>query len=145
MAMLRSVLAGAGALVLAGCASLGGEAPAPEPSPRAECAPATATIYFTEESATLQPLSRPILEDLVTRIRACEAAGGELRGVVVTGYPDRTAGAGAARAEMDARNARVREALVELGVPTARITTRLGRSQRGAIMQRRAEVAADLY
>lgn len=145
--MARLWLATAAAVtVLAACAT---SAPAPEasaePSPRPECARATATIYFTEDSATLQPLAHPLLRDLMAQVQACQGAGGALRGITVTGYPDSLAGAGEARAEMEERTARVRAALIEHGAPADLIRTELGRRERGAIMQRRAEVVADLY
>ena len=118
-------------------------APTPEPSPRAECAPASATIYFTEESATLQPLADPLIGRLMEQVNACTSAGGELRSIAVIAYPDGQGGRGAREAEMRMRAARVRAALVEAGAPNDKIRTVRPRGE-GGIMQRRAEIIADL-
>lgn len=134
-------LAGLGAA----CASLPSLPQAEAPSPRPECAPAEVTVYFTEESATLQPTTEPLLRDLRARIDACTAAGGALRGVTVIAYADHGARRSAAEAQMRTRAARVRAALVEAGIDNAVIATRRPRSDGPAIMGRRAEITADLY
>ena len=133
-----------GVLMLAGACAGFDPAPAPEASPRPECAPQTVTIYFTEESATLQPLSDPLLGRLMEQVNACTAAGGELRELRVTAYPDRGASRASAEAEMRARAARVRAALVEAGAPNEKIRIVRPRGESG-VMQRRAEVTADLF
>lgn len=119
-------------------------APPAAVSPRAECAPASVTIYFTEESATLQPLADPLLGRLMERVSACTAAGGELRAINVTAYPDSRGSRSSQEAEMRTRAARVRAALVEAGAPDGKIRIVRPRSE-GSIMQRRAEVSADLW
>lgn len=135
----------AAAFLCAACASAP-EAEAPrEPSPRAECAEARAIIYFTEESATIQPLSYPLMRDLLARVAACEAAGGALRSLAVVAYPDSGAASAQAGQEVTARQARVRDALIELGAPGDRINLQRGRADRRAPMQRRAEIIADLF
>lgn len=146
--MHRSIKAIGVSAVLAatvGCASMS-NAPPPAPSPRAACAPAEATIYFTEDSATLQPLSTPLLQDLLDRAGACRAEGGELRAITITAYADPGARRSEADAQVQTRGARISAKLVELGARESDIHIRRGgRSNRGSIMARRAEVAIDLY
>mgnify|MGYP000555744708 CR=1 FL=1 len=143
------VLAVAAVLVCAGCAT-SEQAPADTvatgTSPRAECAPASATVYFTAESPTVQPTTRPLLRDLLARGAACEAAGGELRSIQIVTQTDPSASRADADALVRERNRRVREVLVELGAPADRI--RLGRAPRardGAMMARRSEVTLLMY
>lgn len=119
-------------------------APPAAVSPRAECAPASVTIYFTEESATLQPLADPLLGRLMEQVNACTAAGGELRTLNITAYPDSRGSRSAQEAEMRTRAARVRAALVEAGAPDGKIRIVRPRAD-GGVMQRRAEVSADLF
>ena len=137
---------GALGLVLLGSACAGFDpAPAPTPSPRPECAEAAVTIYFTEESATLQPLTDPLIGSLMERVNAGVAAGGEVREFRVVAYPDRGSSRSAAEAEMRTRAARVRAALAEAGAPADKIRVVRPRGEPGNIMQRRAEVTADLW
>ena len=128
-------------LALASVAACAGFNPAPpsEPSPRAECAPASVTIYFTEESATLQPLADPLLGRLLQQVNDCTSAGGELRGITITAYPDNSGSRSSREAEM-----RLRAALVEAGAPDDKIRVVRPRSDSG-VMTRRAEVNADLW
>lgn len=144
MNRLALVVSMAALAALAGCAGFD-PAPDREVSPRAECAEASVTIYFTEESATLQPLSDPLIGRLMERVNACTAAGGELRRVTITAYPDRSSGRSAQEAEMRTRAARVRLALEEAGAPADKIRVLRPRGEGGGIMQRRAEVVADLW
>ncbi len=145
--MIQSGLrAGAfGLLLLAGACA--GFDPAPDApiSPRAECAPQSVTIYFPEESATLQPLSDPLISRLMEHVNACTAAGGELRAIRVTAYPDSRASRGQADLEMRERGARIRAALIEAGAPSSAIRVVRPRGELGSIMQRRAEIVADLW
>lgn len=113
-------------------------------SPRAECAPASVTIYFTEESATLQPLADPLLGRLMEQVNACTGAGGELRAITITAYPDSRGSRSSREAEMRTRAARVRTALVTAGAPDDKIRIVRPRGE-GGVMQRRAEVSADLF
>lgn len=134
-------LAGLGAA----CASLPTLPQAEAPSPRAECADANIMVYFTEESATLQPTTAPLLRDFKARIDACTAAGGELRGVTIVAYGDHGANRSAREAQMRLRAARVRAALVEAGVADGSIVVRRPRSDGPSVMGRRADITADLY
>ena len=131
------------AALAAGCAGFN-PAPPVAASPRAECAPAGVTIYFTEESATLQPLADPLIGRLMEQVNACTAAGGELRAIAITAYPDSRGSRSSREAEMRARAARVRAALVEAGAPNDKIRVVRPRGE-GGVMQRRAEVTADLW
>jgi len=131
------------AMLAAACAGFD-PAPTPEPSPRAECAPQSVTIYFTEESATLQPLADPLIGRLLEHVNACTGAGGELRRLVIVAYPDNGANRSAREAEMRMRAARVRAALIEAGAPNDKIRVVRPRGE-GGIMQRRAEISADLW
>lgn len=135
------------ALLCAACASVADAPPAPAaPSPRAECAAARAAIYFTENSATVQPLSVPLLRELLLHIDACRAAGGELRAINVTSYPDHHADRQSAEAQVRERNRRVRNLLIELGAPADKIVLqRAPRSSTRPVMTRRAVVTLDLY
>jgi len=143
------VLAVAAVLVCAGCATseqAPADAVATGPSPRAECASASATVYFTAESPTVQPITRPLLRDLLARVAACEAAGGELRSIQILTQADPSASRADADALVRERNRRVREVLVELGAPADRIRMeRAPRPRSGAVMARRSEVTLHLY
>lgn len=113
------------------------------PSPRAECAPAHVTLYFSERVASDEPVVTPLLNDFMDRIRACETAGGELRSVIVAVSADPGQSAGDAAAQIQRRYGRVRAALVELGVPEGKIGGAVGAA--GGLMGRRAEITANLY
>jgi hypothetical protein len=139
-------------LALGACSTMGGtEAPAASaaptvaspPSPRAECAPAHVTLYFSEEVASDEPVVTPLLNDFMERIRACEAAGGELRSITVATSADPGQGASESRAQIQRRQQRVSAALVNLGAPADKITGATTRP--GAVMGRRADITADLY
>ncbi|WP_395644517.1 hypothetical protein [Terricaulis sp.] len=138
-------------LALAACAQTGGApAPAPvaqtvtaPPSPRAECAPAHVTLYFGEQVASDEPVVTPLLNDFMARIHACEAAGGELRGITIATAADAGQSQSDARAQVQRRIERVRAALVAQGAPAAKISG--ATTDTGAIMSRRAEITADLY
>lgn len=151
MSLLRTVGV-ALALALGACASNGApeQAAAPAvqaapatPSPRAECAPAHVTLYFGEQVSSDEPVVTPLLNDFMARIRACEAAGGELRSIVIATAADPGQSASDGRAQVQRRVERVRAALVDLGAPTAKIAG--ATTDTGAIMGRRAEITADLY
>lgn len=114
-----------------------------EPSPRAACAPARVTIYFAEELASDEPVVTPLLNDFMERIRACEAAGGELRTIVVATTADPGQSARNSRAQIARRIERVRDALVQLGAPADKIVGATAETE--AVMGRRAEIVADLY
>lgn len=141
------------ALALGACALTGApEQPAPPPaaaavsstpSPRAECAPAHLTLYFSEQVASDEPVVTPLLNDFMGRIQACEAAGGELRSITIATSADPGQSAGDARAQIERRQQRVTAALVGRGAPEAKIAG--ATTDTGAVMARRAEVTADLY
>lgn len=140
------------ALALGACALTGApEQPPPPaaaavsstPSPRAECAPAQVTLYFSEQVASDEPVVTPLLNDFMDRIRACEAAGGELRSITIATSADPGQSAGDARAQIERRQQRVTAALVNRGAPEAKIAG--ATTNTGAVMGRRAEVTADLY
>lgn len=114
-----------------------------EPSPRPECAPAQVTLYFTEEVASDEPVVTPLLNDFMERIRACEAAGGELRTISIVTSADSGQSARDARAQVRRRVERVRAALVNMGAPADKIVE--GVAPSAPIMGRRADIAADLY
>jgi hypothetical protein len=116
---------------------------APTPSPRPECAPAHVTLYFGEQVASDEPVVTPLLNDFVGRIRACEAAGGELREITIATSADPGQSASQARAQVERRQERVRSALVNAGAPADKITGATETQQ--AIMGRRADITADLY
>lgn len=149
MSLLRS--AGVSlALALGACAQTGAlEQPpaapvaASTPSPRAECAPAHVTLYFTEQVASDEPVVTPLLNDFMSHIRACEAAGGELRSITIATSADPGQSASEARAQLQRREQRVRAALVNLGAPDEKIAAVA--AQAGGVMGRRAEITADLY
>lgn len=142
------------ALAIGACAQTGAPAaPAPQaaaattvaspPSPRAECAPAHVTLYFAEQVASDEPVVTPLLNDFMSRIRACEAAGGELRSITIATTADAGQSASDARAQVQRRQQRVRAALVELGAPAEKIAGATTPSD--GMMGRRAEITADLY
>lgn len=117
-------------------------APAPT-SPRPECAPAHVTLYFGEQVASDEPVVTPLLNDFMAQIRACEAAGGEVRSITVVTSADPGQNANAAREQVHRRQERVRAALVNAGAPADKIVA--GVEAQGAIMGRRAEITANLY
>lgn len=114
------------------------------PSPRAECAPAHVTLYFGEQVASDEPVVTPLLNDFMGRVRACEAAGGELRSISIVTSPDPGQSASDARAQVHRRVERVRAALVNAGAPADKIVEGVAPSS-GQVMGRRAEISADLY
>ena len=138
------------ALTLGACAQTAATAPAPAamaaagtPSPRAECAPAHVTLYFSEQVASDEPVTTPLLNDFMGRIRTCEAAGGELRAITIATTADPGQNASDSHAQIQRRQNRVRAALVNLGAPEAKITG--ATTQTDGMMSRRAEITADLY
>jgi hypothetical protein len=139
------------ALALGACAQMGASVEPPAaaptvaatPSPRSECAPAHVTLYFSEQVASDEPVVTPLLNDFMTRIRACETAGGELRSITIAASADPGQSASEARAQVERRRARVSAALVNLGAPADKITG--ATAQAGGVMGRRAEVTADLF
>ena len=141
------------ALALGACAQTGtseptaptavAATPSPTPSPRAECATAHVTLYFAEQVASDEPVVTPLLNDFMDQIRACEAAGGELRSITIAASSDPGQSASNARAQIQRRQERVRAALVNLGAPADKITG--ATAEAGAVMGRRAEITADLY
>ncbi len=115
------------------------------PSPRAECAPAQVTLYFSEQVASDEPVVTPLLNDFMQRIRACEAAGGELRGITIVTSADPGQNTSSARAQVQRRQERVRAALINHGAPADKIAGAAAPATEGAIMGRRADITADLY
>jgi hypothetical protein len=113
------------------------------PSPRAECAPAQVTLYFGEQVASDEPVVTPLLNDFMSRIRACEAAGGELRAITIVTSADPGQSAAEGRAQVARRQARVRAALVNAGAPDDKIVA--GQERQDSVMGRRAEITANLY
>jgi hypothetical protein len=140
-------------LALSACAQTQNAEPTPaltaapvvasEPSPRAECAPAHVTLYFGEQVASDEPVVTPLLNDFMARIRACEAAGGELRSITVATVADAGQSASDGRAQVQRRQARVRAALVNAGAPADKIVN--GEASQQSIMGRRADITADLF
>jgi hypothetical protein len=122
-----------------------GPDPSAPPSPRAECAHTSVTIYFNEESATLQPLADPLIGELLERVSSCQTAGGELRAIWVVPYPDSGADRAAREAEIQERGSRVRAALVEAGAPSDKVRIQRPVDYGRGVMQRRVEVIADLW
>ena len=119
-------------------------AQAPTPSPRAECAPAHVTLYFGEQVASDEPVVTPLLNDFMGRVRACEAAGGELRSISIVTSADPGQSASDGRAQVRRRVERVRAALVNAGAPADKIVEGVAPSS-AQVMGRRAEITADLY
>jgi hypothetical protein len=121
-------------------------AAAATPSPHAGCTQQTATIYFTDEVQSDQPVAGPLLNTLIDQIHACEQAGGELRALTISTSSDPGQSESAARAQIERRQERVRDALVRLGAPANKIhfapTPSAGAN---AIMAKRADITADLY
>jgi len=149
---MKYILAAIGLLpALCACATL--EAPgstepaaavvASEPSPRAECTPAQVTLYFGEQVASDEPVVSPLLNDFMDRIRACEAAGGEVRSITVTTSADPGQSASERRLQIQRRQERVRTALVNAGAPADKIVG--AQESQDSIMGRRADITADLY
>jgi hypothetical protein len=140
-------------LALGACATQDDPAPTPAaaptpvvsatPSPRAECAPAHVTLYFGETVASDEPVVTPLLNDFMARIRACEAAGGELRSITIATSADPGQTATDARAQVTRRQDRVRAALVNAGAPADKIVG--ARETQTGIMARRADITAYLY
>jgi hypothetical protein len=114
------------------------------PSPRAECAPAHVTLYFGEQVASDEPVVTPLLDDFMGRVRACEAAGGELRAITIVTTADPGQSAADARAQVRRRVDRVRAALVNVGAPVDKIVEGPP-APAGQVMGRRAEITANLY
>lgn len=155
--MKQALITGLGALLLLGaCAQTpipvqqasaqvaASAAAAAVPSPRAECAPAHVTLYFGEQISSDEPVVTPLLNDFMARIRACEAAGGELRAITIVTSADPGQNAGDARAQVRRRVDRVRAALVQVGAPAEKISE--GQAAPAAqVMGRRAEITANLY
>lgn len=149
-------LAIAAMLGLAGCAStlaqpehgsslMAAALPDAPPSPRSECADAHVTLYFSEQVASDEPVVTPLLNDFMNSIRTCEAAGGELRQISIVATADPGQSAAQARAQVQRRQERVRAALVNAGAPNDKIVIGAQTAAEGAIMARRADIAADLY
>lgn len=113
------------------------------PSPRAECAPANVTLYFGEQVASDEPVVTPLLNDFMAQVRACEAAGGELRRITVATSADPGQSITDSRAQVQRRVERISAALVNAGAPADKIVG--AEAQQGGIMGRRAEITADLY
>jgi len=113
------------------------------PSPRPECAPAHVTLYFGETVASDEPVVTPLLNDFMQRVRACEAAGGELRSITIATSADPGQSTTEARAQVTRRQDRVRAALVNAGAPADKIVG--ARETQTGIMARRADITADLY
>jgi len=114
------------------------------PSPRPECAAAHVTLYFGEHVASDEPVVTPLLNDFMARVRACEAAGGELRAITIVTTADPGQTPGEARAQVRRRIERVRAALVNAGAPADKIVEAQA-TQAAPVMGRRAEITADLY
>lgn len=114
------------------------------PSPRPECAPADVTLYFGEQVASDEPVVTPLLNDFMDRVRACEAAGGELRSITIVTTADAGQSAADARAQVRRRVERVTAALVNVGAPADKIVEGPS-APAGQVMGRRAEIRADLY
>ena len=143
-----AIIAGLALSAATGGCALRQQAPQLGPSPRAECAASHATLYFAQDSAELSPASTPIIRDVLAGIATCRAAGGELKGISVVGYPDRTSGRTEGNVEILARARMVRDALIAAGAAASAI--RIERPRRDAVsaenvMQRRAEIAVDLW
>lgn len=114
------------------------------PSPRAECAPTHVTLYFGDQVASDEPVVTPLLNDFMGRIRACEAAGGELRAITISTTADPDQSVAESRAQVRRRLDRVRAALVNQGAPADKIHDGAS-APAGQVMGRRAEITADLY
>lgn len=153
--MKRALVLMAGVLLALGaCAQTQTETAAPAaaavqaapatPSPRAECAPAHVTLYFGEQVASDEPVVTPLLNDFMNRVRACEAAGGELRAIRVVTTADPGQSAGEARAQVRRRVDRVRAALVNVGAPADKVVEGPP-APAEQVMGRRADITADLY
>jgi hypothetical protein len=147
---LRVLLVSA-ALALGACADMQTGAPdtatvASTPSPHAGCTQQTATIYFSDEVQSDQPVAMPLLNTLMDQVHACEHAGGELRGITISASADAGQTPTAATAQIQRRQERVRDALVHLGAPANKIRfVPAGTASAEAIMSKRADVIADLY
>ena len=113
-------------------------------SPRPDCAPADATIYFEPDSATIRGASGPILRELVEKIAACRTAGGELRHINVVAYSDATGSPTERQTLARAREDATREALVAAGAPVAAIQYDHDRPAT-SVMQRHADITLDMW
>jgi hypothetical protein len=140
------------ALALGACAGMGGGGPAETaavtntPSPHAGCSQQTATIYFSDEVQSDQPVAMPLLNTLMDQVHACEHGGGELRGITISASADPGQSETAANAQIQRRQERVRDALVRLGAAGNKIHfVPAGQASADAIMAKRADVVADLY
>lgn len=114
-------------------------------SPRPACASFTALIYFQADSADLLPSATPILRDVVDRIEACQAAGGELSRIRVTAFPDRSGGRQERRYEVGARARTARTALIIAGAPRSAISIQRPGAIDDHMMQRRAEISIEMW
>ncbi len=115
---------GLAGLALAGCASTPPPDAANDTSARAAaCVTTTERIYFDLESQALPPASAPILQAVMERIRGCEAQGGALTQLNIVAFPDSSETGGDADNLARERADAVRDALVSLGAPRAKVQT----------------------
>jgi outer membrane protein OmpA-like peptidoglycan-associated protein len=134
------------AMVLSACA--GHALPQPQhegASPHPDCASFTTLLYFDPDSADLLPSATPILRDVARRIETCRAAGGELTRITVTAFPDTSGNRQERQSEINVRASTARDGLVAAGVDRAAIVIRRHTEAGGQLMQRRAEVAVELW
>lgn len=104
------------------------------------------TLYFSEAVASDEPVVGPLLDDMMASVSACEAAGGDLRGITILAAADPGQNATDARAQVQRRQDRVRAALVHAGAPANKIHDAPPvQASEQAIMGRRADITADLF
>ena len=146
-ALLCSMILACGACTTAGAPPQAASTAAPAaPSPRPECAQQRVTIYFSDEVQSDQPVAMPLLNSLMDQVRACEHAGGELRGITIAATADPGQSTRDGQIQIQRRQERVRDALVRLGAQGSRIHfAPAGQADPDAIMAKHADITADMY
>lgn len=133
------------ALSLGACASVPFMTASEDAAPaRPQCAPYRATIYFERDSASLPPASTPILREVMDKIAACRAEGGDLKRIVVESHADQPASDSAAKADVRARALVVRQALIEVGAPRRAVQISNAAPRETEVMQRRTTIAVEM-
>lgn len=122
---MRTAWLMAGAVTVLGACASNGPATGPETSPAraAACETTTERVYFAPELQDLPAEAAPILRAVMERVHECEAAGGTLQGLNVVAFPDSSETGPDADDLARERAGEVREALIALGAPAAKVQT----------------------
>jgi len=136
----------------ASAAPAGPATPAPSPaaagspSPRPGCSTQHVTIYFTDVVQSDQPVATPLLDLMMNEVHACQRAGGAIVSAVIATASDPGLNDSDAAAQLQRRRERVRDTLVHLGIPEAKIQyAPAGQADPDAIMAKHADITVELY